>query len=91
MQPVLAKTGCNAGACHGNKNGKGGFKISLRGQDPSLDYEALTRDLFARRGRDVHSEARLARVAPAGPVDVEVEILPRGVQGSALTVGGGAS
>ena len=46
---VLAKSGCNAGACHGNKSGKGGFKLSLRGQDPDLDYEALTRDLFARR------------------------------------------
>ena len=49
------------------------------------------RDLFARGGRDVHPEARLAGVAPAGPVDVEVEVLPRGAQGSALTVGGGAS
>src|SRR5438093_11363087 len=49
VMAVMSKAGCNAGACHGNKNGKGGFKISLRGQDPSLDYEALTRDLFARR------------------------------------------
>ena len=46
---VLSKAGCNAGTCHGNKNGKGGFKLSLRGQDPDLDYLALTRDLFARR------------------------------------------
>src|SRR5688572_3802577 len=49
VMPVLSKAGCNAGACHGNKSGKGGFKLSLRGQDPGDDYDALTRDLFARR------------------------------------------
>src|SRR3954468_6415461 len=49
VMAVFAKAGCNAGACHGNKNGKGGFKLSLRGQDADLDYASLTRDLFARR------------------------------------------
>src|SRR5438477_3258869 len=49
VEPVLAKAGCNAGTCHGNKYGKGGFKLSLRGQDPELDLLALTRDGFARR------------------------------------------
>jgi len=46
---VFSKAGCNAGACHGNKNGKASFKLSLRGQDPDLDYAALTHDMFARR------------------------------------------
>jgi hypothetical protein len=49
VMAVLSKAGCNAGTCHGNKNGKGGFKLSLRGQDPDIDFAALTRDLFARR------------------------------------------
>ncbi|HSU67536.1 MAG TPA: DUF1549 and DUF1553 domain-containing protein, partial [Tepidisphaeraceae bacterium] len=49
VMAVLSRAGCNAGACHGNKNGKGGFKLSLRGQDPEADYESLTRDLYARR------------------------------------------
>src|SRR4029079_7918656 len=49
VMPVLSKAGCNAGTCHGNKNGKGGFKLSLRGQDPEADYLALTRDFFSRR------------------------------------------
>src|SRR5688572_3414918 len=49
VMAVLSKAGCNAGTCHGNKSGKGGFKLSLRGQDPDLDYLVLTRDLFARR------------------------------------------
>src|SRR5678809_1428148 len=49
VMAVLSKAGCNAGACHGNKTGKGGFKLSLRGQDPEQDYLVLTRDTFARR------------------------------------------
>ena len=56
---VLAKAGCNAGACHGNKNGKGGFKLSLRGQDPDLDYEALCRDVFARRTNSIDPDQSL--------------------------------
>src|ERR1051326_6161436 len=49
VEPVISKAGCNAGTCHGNKFGKGGFKLSLRGQDPEWDLQALTRDAFARR------------------------------------------
>jgi hypothetical protein len=47
--PALNRAGCNAGACHGTPNGKGGFKLSLRGYDPPFDYQALTRDAFGRR------------------------------------------
>jgi hypothetical protein len=49
VMAVLSKAGCNLGTCHGNANGKAGFKLSLRGQDPELDYLALTRDQFGRR------------------------------------------
>src|SRR5258706_8628166 len=49
VQAVLSKAGCNMGACHGNANGKAGFKLSLRGQDADYDYEILTRELFRRR------------------------------------------
>lgn len=38
VMAVLSKGGCNAGTCHGNINGKGGFLLSLRGQDPTFDY-----------------------------------------------------
>jgi hypothetical protein len=46
---VLSRAGCNQGACHGNLNGKGGFKLSLRGQDPDWDFRAITRDSLGRR------------------------------------------
>jgi hypothetical protein len=49
VMPVLSKAGCNMGACHGNKNGKGGLKLSLRGESPLTDFDALTRDVYARR------------------------------------------
>ena len=49
VMPLLSKLGCNAGTCHGNANGKGGFKLSLRGQDPDLDWIALTREAGGRR------------------------------------------
>lgn len=49
VMQVLSKAGCNAGACHGNANGKGGFKLSLRGEDPATDHRALTAELGGRR------------------------------------------
>ena len=49
VMAVLARGGCNQGTCHGNLHGKGGFKLSLRGQDPALDFAALTRDMLGRR------------------------------------------
>ena len=49
VMAVLSKAGCNAGQCHGNANGKGGFKLSLRGESGELDYLALTHDQFSRR------------------------------------------
>ncbi len=56
VMAVLSKGGCNQGACHGNLNGKGGFKLSLRGEDPALDFAALTRGGFSRR-TDPHRPA----------------------------------
>src|SRR2546422_2281345 len=49
VMAVLSKAGCNSGPCHGNANGKGGFKLSLRGEDAEFDLKALTRDMFGRR------------------------------------------
>lgn len=49
VQPVLAKSGCNAGACHGAAAGQNGFKLSLRGYDDEGDYNVLTRQALGRR------------------------------------------
>ena len=47
--PVLTKMGCNSGACHGALAGKNGFKLTLRGYDPEVDYDTLTRQAVGRR------------------------------------------
>jgi len=49
VMAVLSRAGCNAGACHGNLNGKGGLKLSLRGENAWADYSTLTRDQLGRR------------------------------------------
>ena len=41
--------GLQSGACHGALAGKGGFKLTLRGYDPEVDYDALTRQSVGRR------------------------------------------
>jgi hypothetical protein len=47
--PVLTKAGCNQGTCHGTPTGKNGFRLSLRGFDPSADLLSLTHDIGGRR------------------------------------------
>lgn len=49
VTPVISKLGCNAGTCHGSKDGKNGFKLSLRGYDAVYDNRALTDELASRR------------------------------------------
>lgn len=47
--PVMTKMGCNSGPCHGAAAGKNGFKLTLRGYDPVVDYYTLTHQANARR------------------------------------------
>lgn len=47
--PIFSKLGCNAGACHGKSSGQNGFKLSLLGFEPRVDYDALAREARGRR------------------------------------------
>ena len=47
--PVLSKTGCNGGGCHGALAGKGGFRLSLNAYDPATDHYNITRENRGRR------------------------------------------
>ncbi len=47
--PVLTKTGCNMGACHGAAQGKAGFRLSLLGFDREADYQSLIMSAKYRR------------------------------------------
>jgi hypothetical protein len=53
--PIFTKLGCNSGGCHGKASGQNGFKLSLLGFEPEVDYNALVK------------EARGRRVFPASP------------------------
>ena len=46
---VFGRMGCNSGSCHGSFQGKGGFRLSLFGYDPQMDYLAISRDVEGRR------------------------------------------
>lgn len=59
VMAVLSRAGCNKGTCHGNANGKGGLKLSLRGQNPDSDFEILTRELGSRRVSHVDPSSSL--------------------------------
>ena len=47
--PVFTKLGCNAGGCHGKASGQNGFRLSLLGFEPALDYETLVKEGRGRR------------------------------------------
>lgn len=65
VMAVLSKAGCNLGTCHGNARGKGGFQISLRGQDPDADYVIVTHDLFGRRTNSSDPDRSLLLLKPS--------------------------
>ena len=49
VMPVLTRSGCNTGSCHGAAQGKDGFRMSLFGFDPQGDYQRITREIGVRR------------------------------------------
>src|SRR6516225_4872465 len=64
VMAVLSRGGCNQGACHGNLHGKGGFKLSLRGDSPDFDFVALTKGQMGRRIDLEHPEESLILQKP---------------------------
>ncbi len=55
VMPMFTRLGCNVAQCHGSTLGKGGFRLSMFGADPDVDYDALTK---------VHMGRRVNRVEP---------------------------
>ncbi|HXG10754.1 MAG TPA: DUF1549 domain-containing protein [Gemmataceae bacterium] len=47
--PIFTKLGCNSGGCHGKASGQNGFKLSLLGFEPEVDYAALVKEGRGRR------------------------------------------
>ncbi|HEV3024531.1 MAG TPA: DUF1549 domain-containing protein [Pirellulales bacterium] len=61
---ALSKQGCNSGACHGSPSGKGGFRMSLRAYDPTVDMVTLVRESFNRRTNAFEPENSLLLKKP---------------------------
>ena len=47
--PILTKLQCNSGGCHGKATGQNGFKLSLLGFEPEMDYLAIAKESQGRR------------------------------------------
>src|SRR5580692_3919464 len=63
---LLSKAGCNAGSCHGSFQGKNGFRLSLFGYEPAMDYSSLTRDNLGRRGNLIKPDESLFLIKATG-------------------------
>ena len=63
--PILTRRGCNGGGCHGKTTGRGGFRLSLFGYNPDLDFESITRDSAGRRVTTHRGAASLLLQKPA--------------------------
>lgn len=68
VMPVVSRMGCNAGTCHGAKDGKNGFKLSLRGYDKIFDTRAFTDDLKSRRSNSASPDDSLMLMKATGAV-----------------------
>ncbi len=47
--PIFTKLSCNSGGCHGKASGQNGFKLSLLGFEPDVDFTALVKEGRGRR------------------------------------------
>jgi Protein of unknown function (DUF1553)/Protein of unknown function (DUF1549) len=68
VEPMLAKLGCNSGACHGALAGKGGFRLSLRGYDPATDYFNIVKQDRGRRVELSDPGRSLVLAKPSGAI-----------------------
>ena len=59
VQGLLGRMGCNAGACHGSFQGKGGLYLSLFGYSAEKDYLSFSRDGMGRRVSSVSPDESL--------------------------------
>ncbi len=67
--PVLTRSGCNSGACHGAAAGKNGFRLTLRGYGPEIDFDVITRQTLGRRIDKSAPERSLFLLKPTGAVE----------------------
>ncbi|MDZ4851654.1 MAG: DUF1549 and DUF1553 domain-containing protein [Pirellulaceae bacterium] len=68
VMPILTRSSCNNGSCHGAARGKDGFRLSLFGFDPKSDYERITHEVGIRRINLARPEQSLILLKATGAV-----------------------
>jgi hypothetical protein len=66
--PIFTKLGCNSGGCHGKASGQNGFKLSLLGFEPEVDYASLVMEGRGRRVLPAAPEASLMLLKATGTI-----------------------
>ena len=64
--PVFTKLGCNSGGCHGKLAGQNGFRLSLLGFEPDLDFATLVKEGRGRRLFPANPDASLFLMKATG-------------------------
>jgi len=62
--PIFTKAGCANSNCHGSIRGQNGFKLSLFGYEPDLDYDAIVKAQEGRRVSLANPEKSLILLKP---------------------------
>src|SRR5213594_203419 len=62
--PIFTKAGCANSNCHGSIRGQNGFKLSLFGYEPDLDYDAIVKAQDGRRVSLANPEKSLILLKP---------------------------
>src|SRR5438876_3389311 len=66
--PIFTKLGCNSGGCHGKASGQNGFKLSLLGFEPEVDFTALVKEARGRRLFPAAPDHSLVLLKAAGQI-----------------------
>jgi hypothetical protein len=66
--PIFTKLGCNSGGCHGKASGQNGFKLSLLGFEPPVDFDALVKEARGRRLFPASPEQSLLLLKATGTI-----------------------
>ncbi len=66
--PILTRSGCNMGGCHGKLAGQNGFRLSLRGYAPEWDHDWITQEVSGRRIDLGFPEKSLLLAKPSGEI-----------------------
>ena len=66
--PIFTKLGCNSGGCHGKLAGQNGFRLSLLGFEPDLDFMTLVKEGRGRRMFPANPDASLVLMKATGRI-----------------------